>query len=501
VREGTPASPTPPGRLFLLLKMGLLLVTASIWYNRKDMITAPGPKGDNMQRFALLIALTGVGFLSPGAFAIAPEDVYLVINTNVAASREIAEHYCQKRGVPRGHILGFDLSTNEEISRSSFEEQLAGPLRARLKGQREKVKVLLTVYGVPLRVGRTKPSAEDDEKRKKVDTVLERLRKRDKGLREKIDQLREMAKKDPKGKAAEELKDRQKEQTLLSGQIRGLQSQRRYLTHVDSVASVDSELAVLWHEQKEFRRWIPNVLYFQVSEEKRKESPPMIMTARLDGPDVGLIKRLVDQAVEVEKKGLQGKVYVDARGIKYNPKADRGLGYGGYDESLREMARLLEKQGKMTVVLDDKSALFAPGACPDCALYCGWYSLARFVDCCRFVPGAVAYHIASSEAVSLRNPKARFWCKNLLEKGAIVTLGPVAEPYTIGFPKPAEFYGLLVTGKYTVVECYWKTNMLASWMGVLVGDPLYNPYAKSPRLKVDEVKPSPEGGSVRGIFR
>jgi uncharacterized protein (TIGR03790 family) len=189
-------------------------------------------------------------------------------------------------------------------------------------------------------------------------------------------------------------------------------------------------------------------------------------------------------------------VYVDARGIKYTPsEADPGFGYGGYDESLREMARLLDKEGKLPVVLDDKGELFAPQSCPDCALYCGWYSLANFIDCCAFAPGAVAYHIASSEAVSLRRKDVKYWCKNLLERGAIVTLGPVAEPYTIGFPKPAEFFGLLATGKYPVVECYHRTLLFTSWMTVLVGDPLYNPFGKAPRFGEDKVKASPAGGT------
>ncbi len=223
------------------------------------------------------------------------------------------------------------------------------------------------------------------------------------------------------------------------------------------------------------------------------------MTCRLDGPSVELVKRLVDQAVEVEAKGLRGKVYVDAKGNAYDAKQDGGFGYGGYDESLREMAKLLEKDAKLTVTLDNKPELFAVGSCTECALYCGWYSHAKFVDCCRFVPGAVAYHIASSEAVSLRNPKVTYWCKNLLEKGAVATLGPVAEPYTIGFPKPAEFFGFLVTGEYTLVECYWRTELFASWMTVLVGDPLYNPYAKNPRLKPEQVKASPVGGTFKVI--
>ena len=77
------------------------------------------------------------------------------------------------------------------------------------------------------------------------------------------------------------------------------------------------------------------------------------------------------------------------------------------------------------------------------------------------------------------------------EAGAAATLGPVAEPYTVGFPKPAEFFGLLTTGQYTLVECYYRTLLLNSWMTVLIGDPLYNPYAHSPKLKAEQVQPSP----------
>jgi hypothetical protein len=77
----------------------------------------------------------------------------------------------------------------------------------------------------------------------------------------------------------------------------------------------------------------------------------------------------------------------------------------------------------------------------------------------------------------------------------------VSEPYTIGFPKPAEFFGYLATGEYTLVECYWETELLASWMTVLVGDPLYNPYKNTPKLKLEQVKPSPEGGSFKALLR
>jgi uncharacterized protein (TIGR03790 family) len=222
----------------------------------------------------------------------------------------------------------------------------------------------------------------------------------------------------------------------------------------------------------------------------------VLLTSRLDGPNPDVAKRLVDDAIAVEQKGgLTGRVYVDARGIKFTPEGEpSGTGYGGYDESMREMARILLREAKMDVTLDNQDALFLPHSCPNCALYCGWYALMNYHECCKFVPGAVAWHLASGEAVSLRHP-GKQWAGNILRDGAAATIGPVAEPYTVGFPKPAEFFGFLVTGEYTLVECYARTLILTSWNMTLVGDPLYNPFKGSPKLKAADVQPSPQGAA------
>ena len=143
------------------------------------------------------------------------------------------------------------------------------------------------------------------------------------------------AKDNPKGQSADDLKARRKERADLENRLRPLESRRRFLSYAESNAAVDSELAMLWYEGYDLRRWQLNLLYFQVPEEARKGKQPMLMTCRLDGPSVELVKRLIDQAVETEAKGLQGKVYVDARGIKYHAGGD-AFGYGGYDESMRK---------------------------------------------------------------------------------------------------------------------------------------------------------------------
>jgi uncharacterized protein (TIGR03790 family) len=442
----------------------------------------------------LLLAFALSLLLASTASALEPKEVFLLVNKNLPASKEIAEHYCQKRGVPAENIIQLDVPTTEDISRLDYDFKIVGPVRAALKEKKEQAKVLLSIHGVPLRVGGAEPNEEEKAEIKKLDPDI---KERQAQLKATQDALA-MTEKALEGFSTPETKGivmaHRSLVARLEAELRKLNGRRSHLAHAESHACVDSELMLVWWDNYELRRWQVNLLYFQVPVSAREGKPPMMMTCRLDGPTPALVKRLIDDAVAVEKKGLKGKVYVDARGIRYDPNGDPGMGYGGYDESMREMARLLEKEGGMSVVLDDKNELFQPGTCTDCALYCGWYSHANFIDCCKFVPGAIAWHLASSEAVSLRQPNVKYWCKNQLECGAAATLGPVSEPYTVGFPKPAEFFGFLATGKYTLVESYAKSTMLCSWMGCLVGDPLYNPFAKNPRLKEEMVVPSPKGG-------
>jgi uncharacterized protein (TIGR03790 family) len=179
---------------------------------------------------------------------------------------------------------------------------------------------------------------------------------------------------------------------------------------------------------------------------------------------------------------MKGKVYLDARGMRYDPKQDPAGSYGQFDQSLRNLAARLQEHTDLEVVLDDKSRLFQPGDCPQASIYCGWYSLARYVDAFEWSPGAVGYHLASLEATELRKPGSDVWCNAMLEDGITATLGPVAEPYLASFPLPDDFYSLLLTGRYTLVETFYRTKPSSSWQMVLVGDPLYNPFKGAPLL-------------------
>src|SRR4029077_17075437 len=130
----------------------------------------------------------------------------------------------------------------------------------------------------------------------------------------------------------------------------------------------------------------------------------------------------------------------------------------------------------LDVVLNTGPELFKPGECKYAALYCGWERLGKSVAPFDWVPGAIGYHMASSEMTTLRDANSQVWCKKMLEDGVAATIGPVYEPYLGAFPRPEEFFALLVQGDLTLAECYWRTTPFTSWNMALVGDPLYRPF-------------------------
>lgn len=248
-----------------------------------------------------------------------------------------------------------------------------------------------------------------------------------------------------------------------------------------SSASVDSELSLLPAEPYSRANWLPNP---RLSEYDRFPGidairQQTIMVARLDGPTPEIAKRLVDDALFGEKEGLEGVFYIDARGLDPEKKDSA---YARYDEYLRQLYRIVKEKSTLRVVLDNTRELFAESSAPEAALYCGWYSLGKYVDAFSWQRGAVGFHIASAEAVSLRAGDRALWCKTMLEKGAAATLGPVSEPYLHSFPRPDIFFPLLMQGRLPLLEVYYRSIPHLSWRQVLIGDPLYTPFRNRPAL-------------------
>jgi hypothetical protein len=114
----------------------------------------------------------------------------------------------------------------------------------------------------------------------------------------------------------------------------------------------------------------------------------------------------------------------------------------------------------------------------DCALYYGWYApsvAGPFTDPdFHFVVGAVAMHIHSFSANTLRDPAAN-WVAPLISRGAAASVGNVYEPYLQLTVHPDIMNDRLLHG-FTFAESAYSAVEAISWMSVMVGDPLYRPY-------------------------
>lgn len=262
-------------------------------------------------------------------------------------------------------------------------------------------------------------------------------------------------------------------------------SQVRRASHVvKTEAAVDSELALLWWQGYPSRGPVRNALHWR-NRAAAKTAPPVLMTARIDGPSAGDAQRMIKASSAVEKTGLQGVFYIDAGGPNRVAAAARKQ----YDARLSQLHQFVRTQTKLKVVLDSKPTLFAKNSCPHAALYVGWYSLRKYVPAFMWTPGAVGWHVASWEAVHLHDPASQEWCPRMIQNGVAATLGAVSEPLLTQFPAPEEFFPLLLTGRYTIAECYWRTIPAASWQVTLIADPLYNPFKANPQVKLDALPP------------
>jgi uncharacterized protein (TIGR03790 family) len=251
----------------------------------------------------------------------------------------------------------------------------------------------------------------------------------------------------------------------IKGTLLHLLTEVERLSGKETNAAVDSELSMVMFGDYELYRWQPN----ELKERTFWLDTQTIMVARLDSPAIAITKGLIDKAMAAEISGVTGRAYFDLRcsgdnSGQYSPRY--------YDDSLLEAAELVRQKTKRPVVVERTAALFGVDQCPQTAIYCGWYSLQKYIPSFTFVTGAVGYHIASWEAIHLRDANSPEWCPSLLKNGITATLGAVAEPYLQAFPEPKEFFEELLEGK-CLVEAYYRTLPYNSWQIILIGDPLY----------------------------
>ena len=418
---------------------------------------------------ASVISIFCLCYLSPFSTeaSLVPEEIVVLVNAQSSESIDIGKLYINLRKVPSNHLIKIDVTTKESISRKDYDEYIAGPVRDSINSlfsNGEKIRCIVTTYGIPLRINAIKPLIVTDDFKE-----LLQLRNQKQQERAKLQKI--------KRQGPDLNKELSKKIGKLSSEINQLNFKISQLDGSDTISAVDSELTLVLAPDYSLWSFLPNPQYLPYKDRNAAYFSTILMVSRIDAPTPELARGLIRTAIEVEKSGLSGKVYLDARGKTGSDD------YSKFDQDIRKTAMILQK-GSLPVVLDNRPQVFQEGDAPEAALYCGWYSIAKYIDAFEWSKGAIGYHVASSEAVSIHNPKSKYWVKSMLEKGVIGTLGPVAEPYLGAFPLPSVFFPLLMSGNYTLAEVFTLSNPFLSWRIVLIGDPLYNPFKNMPAFNL-----------------
>src|SRR5882762_9792868 len=100
---------------------------------------------------AILLLVTLAHVVLPAATP-GPKNVVIVANSNSALSKNIAEYYARKRGVPRNQICYIKTATGEQVTRAVYEAEIEAPVGRFLQQSQlaESILYLVTTSEVPL---------------------------------------------------------------------------------------------------------------------------------------------------------------------------------------------------------------------------------------------------------------------------------------------------------------------------------------------------------------
>src|SRR5690242_16026156 len=310
-----------------------------------------------------------------------PALTVVVYNKTAPEAAELAKFYAQKRGIAPDHVVALTCSLAEEISRDEYDATIANRLRAIFKA-----KQWWTVR-------------ETEDHHEVLTATSIRFVALIRGMPLKIRAALEPYPGDRRGGGP--IEDRNE-------------------------SSVDSELATLGYFTPQISGAVTNPYFKSFKSIDQFEDPSILLVCRLDAPTVATVKQMIVDSLAAEKNGLWGRAYIDS---SHNPSA----GYDVGDKWLSDIPPELHKVGIPVVFRSPVPGIFPEGyPMTDCALYYGWYApniAGPFTrPDFRFVPGAIAMHIHSFSAGTLRDRNAN-WVGPLVSRGAAASVGNVYEPY------------------------------------------------------------------------
>jgi uncharacterized protein (TIGR03790 family) len=384
----------------------------------------------------LIVAVTGASAAPPSSAKTPPTSnrdlparVIILANRDDPGSLRIARHYATARGVPEANIFAFPMPSAEAITWHDFVSTIWEPFLRQLVDTHWIDAARMDLVDS---AGRTKYAASGHHIAALVVC---------RGVPLKIEH-------DP----------------ALYAEVMPFTAHAEFRTNE---GAVDAELSLLALPNYPINAFLPNPL-FQNKAPYDYSSSQVVKVSRLDGPTADDAMGLIDHAIEAEREGLRGRAYIDF--------GDRdAIG----NEWLKATAKQIEGLG-FDIEVDENPPTFPATARMDApALYFGWYTgqldgpfaLPGF----RFPAGAIALHIHSYSAGTVRSDVAN-WVGPLIARGVTATFGNVHEPYLQTTLRPDLLMEALARGDDLVDAAYYATPYL-SWQQVIIGDPLYRPFA------------------------
>jgi uncharacterized protein (TIGR03790 family) len=215
------------------------------------------------------------------------------------------------------------------------------------------------------------------------------------------------------------------------------------------------------------------------------------MATRIDAENIGIAKRMIDDAIWAERNfTLRGPGWIQQAGLR--AFVDWQGIYGDIDLWFLDAAEILGSSGlfgtqggNWDLAPEIDSAWLAAhpeydldhdGRLDSTFLAIGWYHFGTsrtlgYNDMYNYARGAISWDYDSSSACSYRNYV--FWGHEAIRLGSAVSLGAVNEP-SISHTRPQYFMMYLLNG-YSFAEASYLSTSSAYAMS-FDGDPLYNPF-------------------------
>jgi uncharacterized protein (TIGR03790 family) len=352
--------------------------------------------------------------LSPAQGLPLNQRVLVVYDTDFAGSRDVANYYMAKRGIPEGNSCKIRVSSADSVDQKEFESHVKQPIRKCLDNVgKDQILYIVFSYQTPFAL---------------------RLA----GKTYSLDQF-----------VADIWDEYLPFRAAAQGEV------QPYLGYAQSEGNVYQP-------------------FISLSTYREKAGVPHIYSVwRIDAATPALAKGLVDKALFAEAHGLSGNACFDMT-MPVAGLADYRYGAGNWDIY---QAEHFARAAGFPILEDTHSEEFgtapAPLRCDGAALYAGWYTLNHYNDAFSWNPGAIGIHLDSASAYNPR--RGPNWAANALLKGITITSGAVSEPFLENLPHPDQAFLSLFEGA-TAGDALLRSTRLLKWMIINIGDPLYRPF-------------------------